>query len=166
VADRQFGGTPLAVMLTASLPTGRLKDLTGRDAFTLEPSIVCSRRFGPLRADLDVGVEANATTLAASRARYRLATSIALFGRVGVTGEIDARTGFSEYQRRVEVFPNSDPSRDYDVTFPRMDLADALLAIHARLVGPLRAFVAGRVPIASAGLVPDAGLVVGVSAAF
>ena len=47
-----------------------------------------------------------------------------------------------------------------------MDLADALLALHARLVGPLQAFVACRVPIASVGLVPDAVLVAGVSAAF
>jgi hypothetical protein len=67
---------------------------------------------------------------------------------LGISTEIDARTGFSEYRRRVDVPSNFDPFRDYDVTFPRMDLADALVALHARVVGPLRLFVGGRIPIA------------------
>ena len=162
----QVSGTVLSLMLTASLPTGRLEDISGRDAFTLEPSVVCSRRFGPVRIDLNAGIETNATTLAASRGHYRLATSMAVLKWLGVSAEIDARTGFSEYDRRVHVPPNFDPFRDYDVTFPRMDLADALLALHVRVVGPLRAFVGGRVPIASAGLLPNAVPVFGVSAVF
>jgi len=162
----EVGKTELAAMLTMSLPTGRIDDFAGRETFTLEPSLVSSRSFGRLRVDLDVGIEANASDVGASRGRYRLAASVVIFDWLGASGEIDARTGVSAYKRRVEVPPNFDPSQDYDVTFPRMDLADAFLALHAHVAGPLRVFVAGRIPIAWAGLVPNAVPVVGLTAAF
>jgi hypothetical protein len=167
---RDVRGIPIALMLTASVPTGDVDDFAGRGAWTLEPSVVASRRVGPLRVDLDVGIEANTDTLEASRARYRLAGSIAFLHRLGLSAEVDARTAFSEYDSRADAPRNfvvgtfGFPS--YAVTFPRMDLADALVTLHARVVGPLRLFVGGRIPIVSAGIVPNAVPVFGMTAVF
>jgi hypothetical protein len=139
-------GFQLAPLFTLRLPTGHEDDFQGLGDVTMTPTVAVGRRFGRVDIHLNVGVEANASSVDRSRVRYALGTAVQVVDWLSVLVDAIGSSGFHD---------DSFESEGVTGSIPRTDIVDAVAGIKVLVRERLLVHLGAIVPLTIDGLRPD-----------
>ncbi|HEV7735456.1 MAG TPA: hypothetical protein VGR62_25000 [Candidatus Binatia bacterium] len=146
-------GFDFASALTLRVPSGNPDNFQGLGAVTLTPLFVVQRAIGPHSVEANLGVEADATNVGQSRARYAIGACIRLYGPVTLLAHVIGNSGFED-----DHFSEDGVSG----VVGRTDIVDAVTGVEVAITDAVVAHVGVIVPLTDDGLradvVPAAGL--------
>lgn len=169
------GLVDMAAIFAVRFPTGEEDNFQGLGDFTLTPSLVASKNFGPHNVHAQLGVEFNTDDMERTRGRYGIGAAIQIIKPIAFLAELIGSSSFTDDEFSIstsgKITPQLLPTKfvkrvtgtEIVAFVPQSNIIDIATGFKFNIAGQVVGYLSAIIPITNDGLrtssaVPTGGI--------